>query len=179
MASFFEDLGFSFGSDEVEVLARSSVAAPLRATRLKGVPPSRRETSLCAVDEAHSSVRNRKYIGSDRSDQARNPSSVLTAKDVELLRENLKIPDSIKLRVPDPDKKVDNPREGWFTIFELFFYVRLRFLFHPLLSDILYNYDLAPTQLMQNSLRIALSAVELADHAEVNISSKDICKCFT
>lgn len=60
--------------------------------------------------------------------------------DVWDLQIKFAIPDEIELRVPDSGKTADNPREGWFAVYEIFFDLGLRFPLLGLALAILAHY---------------------------------------
>lgn len=78
----------------------------------KGIHPQvNRDASQIDLEE--------KYIGWGCLEH--NPEWVLTEDDVWDLQIKFAIPDDIEVRIPNPGETAENPRKGWFVVYEIFF----------------------------------------------------------
>lgn len=80
----------------------------------------------------------KKFIGFGYLEE--NPASKLKAEEVESWREKFENLKGIEIRVTDSAKRVDSPREGWFTFYELSLLSKMRFPLLELASKF-HHYD--------------------------------------
>ena len=88
-----------------------------------------------------------RYIGWGLLEE--NLESILTTKEVKGWREEFDLPAEMEVRAPYPGEMADNPREGWFAIYEIVFLLGLTFHMPQLASATLAHYQITLGQLMQ------------------------------
>ncbi|KAK2659615.1 hypothetical protein Ddye_006148 [Dipteronia dyeriana] len=89
--------------------------------------------------------------------------SVLANVDLAIIRAIYRIPNSVKLRIPKMNERADWDIPGWMCFYEYIFRLGFRFPILSLARHMLVYYDIAPSQLMPNSLRILLSLTILRE----------------
>lgn len=108
-----------------------------------------------------------------------NPTSKMTADDLEELRLGCQVPYCIELRLPGSEERIDWIVPGWEPFYEFMFDTGFRFPILGLLKQFCEFLEIHPSQLMSNTLRTVMGVDRLSELYGFDCVAKDLFQTFS
>ena len=122
----------------VVTLARPSLEIPTEAIPLRSLPAIGESSDYPSTSEPTNLL-------------SKNPASRMTGKMLRELSHMYRFPESLELRVPSSNERIDYKVPGYVGFYVRSFFVGLRFPIPRLVWEVLNHFEIAPSQLMPNA----------------------------
>ncbi|EXC06430.1 hypothetical protein L484_004716 [Morus notabilis] len=97
----------------------------------------------------------------------------VTAEDVKSWWKEYGIPKEIKLRASNEDERADEPRDGWFALYEFFLMIGMKFPLPRLGSEVPRHFKIVIGQLMPNSMNSMLQVTAIRERLKMDLDIED------